>query len=968
MKPFVLLLFLSLSCSLFGQDLDPEQVKIIALRPANPIRPQVKGHQYDPRRPDKALEPFSPDFGPGPVELPQENGLVESQSWLARLSPGLAGAVMGSKGLLDAGIIEYQAGEYEKAKGRFALLIDKGTSEVWEKAVAWQAWTLYKLEEMDASFNLAQDLTQSKAPRLRAEGFYLAGLHFLRSAQMVKLNQWLAKAKKELQPADWNFRLRYLQLVNLVQNKQWKEARTFLADFAQTGITYSPYYGKIKELEGAIAYAENDFPRALTAYKEAQRLSPGAWSKSRHRRVQAWLYYLSGRPTESKRLAGEELALGLSPAQAELTYLLIASKVRLQEGQNLATLLERIPKGSPFSAYASFQIRAFYKNLNQEPKLKAKVIGQPLHFPALRFYTALLEGQAHFLKGQIEAAEKNFLTALSVDSDANLYWIARYDMGLVHLNQGRYPKAARIFKELAQEKNPKNKLWLGYHLLYAYYQQKQAKAFLAYFPQVDLTEMTAKAQWEVHLMKGSLLYGLGRHPEAIQAFLYGWEQGKRPEALGYAAQAYYQQGKYQQALDLAAKHSGLHSKDLLRYRVKSLLALNRAPLAMRILEEERFKGKELLDLHVEVWLVNQKYEKIVQRVTPLLQSAKNDTERLNYHLILGDVYFNQKKYSAAHRHFAATIALAKDPKKQALARFNLAMCSYAAKDMKAFEPEAALALKAALEPPTRYQLTQVLSNHYLESGQIRQSDALLSDYIQHHRYKKNQIRLRQAQSSYDRGNYTLCADQIEVPLEQPNEFESRDQSILFARCAIKSGRGKEVFAKLERELARAKSKYRQGEIALILAEARYHQGSYQASQETLKKIASQAPKKLQLQARLLGAKNLYKLGQFAEGDQTLGDPNQYREIHHYKEALQLQTEMKAQSGDAKSALRNLLRLYYRKGNSQLEKQELLLKLTRLYLQEGDQASAKEYLDKFNPALAPELVDQSKKLRGQLKEK
>ena len=968
MKPILIALAILWPWLLIAQELEPEQVQILALHHKNPIRPQVTGHQYDPRRPDKAIEPYTPQLSIKRFHLPQDHSMAESVSWVARFSGQVAGTLMGSQGQMEAGVLAYQKGNYPEASKRFSLILQKGKSALVEKAAAWQAWTLYHLEEMESSYELTQDLTGSNSPIYRAEGFYLGGLHLFRSGQNQELDQWLEKAEKNLEAKDWNFRLRYLKFAHLVRSQKWKQARIFLMEFEKSGIKHSPHYGAIKEMEGLIAYNESDFPKALQAYGAAYELSPAGWDKSRTRQIQAWLHYLSANYEDASRQAGEELALGVSKNEAELTYLLIACKVRKQEGKGLAELLGRIEKKSPFYSYGAFQIRAFYKNLPKEPKLKALVQKEDFPFKEIRFYTALLEGQSYFQAGQIKQAEKQFLSALAVDSNSGLYWIAGYNMGLVHLKRERFDKAAKLFESLAKEKEPTNKLWLGYHLLYAYYKEEKAQAFLATFPKLDLSELEPQAQWEVHLMKGSLQYGQGKHKKAVAAFSYGWEVHQQPQALGFIAQVHYQQGEYQKVLDLAQKHRDVKSQGLLRYRVKTLLALNRGALGMRILEQEKLQGDVLLDLHVEVWLHNREYQKISDRVNPLLKKAQTPAAKYKYRLILGDAYYNQKAYEKAHAQFKAAAGLTPDPKAQAQAKYNQALSSYAAKDWKTFEIETNQALAGKLEPGTRYQLTLILANHHFAQGEISRGDEVLSHYVRTEKHKANQMRIRQTQLQYDRGEYGNCAQMAKGSLNKPTDFERRDMAILHARCAVRSGQEKEVLASLEKELMSAQGDYRKAELTLLLAEARHHAGGYNASQETLSQLPKQGPKKLQLQARLLKAKNLYRMGQFKEGDETLGEPSQYREIREYKEALQLQTEMKTQSGDLKQAVKNHLRLYYRKGTKQAEKQGLLLKIAELYIKDGKPELAKEYLNKFTPALAPDLDEKYNSILAQLKGK
>ena len=65
-------------------------------------------------------------------------------------------------------------------------------------------------------------------------------------------------------------------------------------------------------------------------------------------------------------------------------------------------------------------------------------------------------------------------------------------------------------------------------------------------------------------------------------------------------------------------------------------------------------------------------------------------------------------------------------------------------------------------------------------------------------------------------------------------------------------------------------------------------------------------------------------------------------------------------------MKNILRLYYKKGQSQEKKQAILFRLAKLYASKGKKAEALETLKKLNLSLmSPDLKPEYDKLQSQL---
>ncbi|MDT8445882.1 MAG: tetratricopeptide repeat protein [bacterium] len=928
--------------------------------------PRSRAHQLDPRRPERIAEPYSPQILVANYAFEEDLPKNLKLHWLTRISGKLAAIFLGSRGVFEQGVQLYQAEEYAEAARRFESIYQRsGKGE--QRAALWLAWSKYQLGEMDESFKLARLLQSAEDPQIAQEAYYLSALHRHRRGDLEGLDKLSSRALGTFDKEQRGFRLRYALLVAQVKLQHWPQARGLLDELQQEHLTYSPYYGKIKEIAGVIAYHEDDFKRALAEFERARQADPRAFAQSENLRYSAWLLYLSGDYPGAIERADQVLNDPLPQNREELVYLKIAALTHLAQGDAIGVWLSQLPLDSPFHAFAAFQVKAFLKDLDQRPGLVAQVAQVSLPFKNLRFYAALLDGNAFFRAGQYEEARQEYQKAQSQQTEGHYQWIAQYNLGLIDLTQEKWEKARQNFAALKKAKEPENKKWLTYHLLYTLYKLNQSDGFAKEFAAADLSELDQEIQWEVHILRGNLLLAQGKTDLAVKSFLWGWKQGERPEALEYAAQTLYGANRFTQVINLVKEHRQVSSDILLSYEIRSLLGLHRFREAKDRLEARGYVGERLLALHVEVWLAAQESERIIARVRPLLKAPElKDERRKAYYLTLADAYFNLKDFDAARQQYAQALELTTETAERSPLVYSLVLTHYRQPDRPAFIREADRALAAeSLTPGVRLNLSLLLASVYLEQDQPQAARELLAAEEAKVGELGGKLRNRRAQLAFEQGDYPECAALGAQAPAQMSPYEQIDLALTSAQCQLELGRGEAAQRQLQ-TLPKVKG-YRSAELHLFLAEALSQLGQAEASQKEL--VGLQAQKlsaRLAQKARLSETRNLIALNRPEEAAKKLGDWQDYRAHGLEEQALKLNAAIGLKQEDPEEAARALLRLHYDQNLSAAKKADIDLKLAQIYLELKRPERAQEFLAGLPKELSEAQRAQKSALEKELK--
>ena len=933
---------------LLAAPLTPETQVIFSHYLEQKAPPEARPHRYNPLRPERLEEPYSPQVLLGAPSFPDDLPKNQRLHWLTRISGGLSSLFLGARGQFESAVKLYEQEKYPQAKEKFLALYNKGKALEQESAL-WLAWTHYRLGEMDESYGLARWLQNGKTDELRLEGYLLSALHLFNRGELENLGRLIDQAKAKLPPPVWDFRLKYVALVALVKLQRWKEARELLEGIESEEIRHSPFYSKVKEMAGVIAYYEDDFKRSLAEFERAKDADPRAFAKSENNRYVAWLAYLTGDLDKALVRVDEELNDPLPQNQEELTYLKITLLTHQGKGNQIIPLLAKLPKDSNFRSLGAFQVKAFYKDLEKFPALQKAVESVAVKAERLQLYIALLDGNRAFRQGDWALAEQEYKSVLAKKAQGHYPWLAQYNLGQIELQKKDWSGAEKTFLKLKDSKEPANKKWLNYHLLYALAQQKDLEGFLKVFGATDFSELDLEIEWEVQLLKGGLLVQNNRLDEAVATYLWGFEHGQRVEALEYAAQALYGAGQLERVLALASAHRDQTSDLLLGYEIKSLLGLSRFQEAKVRLEARGFQGDRLWGLHVEVWLNTGDYEKILQKTLPLRAKPGLPPEtQKRYALALSDAYFNQKDYANARMETQRVLDLTQGAEERSPLLYSLVMSHYAEPGHGGYDRVAERILKdEPLAPAVRLNLTLLLANQEVEQGKLDQAEARLAKLEQQQAFGAGKVRVKRAALAASRGDWDQCAALGENQPGETSEFERADLAYWGASCRVKQSKGKEALALLGKFSGPAG--YRSSELALLSAQAYGLEKKPQESQAALGKVKAQDldPEQLQ-QAQLQGAENLLHLGQPKEAQERLGDFRAYPQGPQRLRALWLGARAQKDLGQLEEAAKSYLRLRFEAGLSEPEANRVRLELAETYLQLHRPERTLEVLKELNP--------------------
>jgi len=925
------------------------------------LAPIVSKHRFDPRRPARIAEPYSPEILVTGLVYPDQLPKNIRLSWLTQLSGPLAGLFLGDQGVFERGLSAYADEDYLQAQ-HFLLQLTKKKGPLQLQANLWLAWSFYKSGMPQLSQPLAVELANQATGDIQREGYFLWLMQTLQQGDLKTASGILPNLNRDIPAEAQDFRIRYLSLVAQVKIGHWQDARKTLNALDTQKIRYSPFYPKLKELAGAIAYYENDFRRGLAEFKRAKAADPRAFAQGENTRHIAWLLYFIGEYEQTIAQVDLELAQLRPTNRDELFYLKIAALTHLGRGGQVQTSLSQLPKDSPFKGYGAFQIKVFLKGLSQWPQLNATVSKVKLKDKDLQFYATILDGNQQFLQKQFPQARSSYTKALKAARTDELKWLALYNLSVANLALSRWDDAKSSFAQLDKLPAPENRKWFSYHQLYLDFHLNDLSSFLARYQGIDFSELDQDIQWEVHRLKASLLVQNKRADEAIQPILWGVDHGYPLESLSYAAQILYGQNKFEPLLHLLAQHRTVRSDLLLSYEVRCLMALGRHNQAQVKLDFSPLKSDLLLALQVDLWTQAKAYPKVIATLnTRLDEAGHSEAQQTAYSRMLADAYFNQKDYPQARFLYQQALDQSSDPAEQSNLIYSLVLSRYLEKGQPGFKQKAKSALQSpALEAPTRLSLTLLLSGYFTKNDQPQETDKLLAEYERNHLYHIGQIRVLRTQLALKDQKWAACSELADNPPAQSTPFERIDLKILGAECDLEQSKGKQAQERLTK--SPTPSDYRRSEAWLLSALASRQQNKTLASEQQFAQVVEADLSERQLvRLRLSSTANRLELGEPARALAQLGDFRDYPNKKDQRKALGLTAQIKSSQGRFKEAAKDTLRLSYSPGLPKAEQVEVQIQLVALYLKADMHQKAGQLITKLKESAEPLNDKQSAEL-------
>ncbi|MCP4749592.1 MAG: tetratricopeptide repeat protein [Proteobacteria bacterium] len=876
-------------------------------------------------------------------ELPDGFPQIIAISWLTEFSGGLSELLMGNVGVLESGILLYRQKRLDAAERKLVSVL-QAPVDTREMAELWLGWIKYEKHQWKESSDYASTLHDSRNEEIVIESYYLSSLLLIKQKLYEEHHSLMNQLKEKIPQENWNFRLSYCYLISLVNLKYWSDARLFLKRFDHNAIVHARYYYKIMEISALVDYAQNDYQLSLDNYRHLKTLIRHPAFQYNVDRNIAWLSYLTGKYGEALKLVEQNIARYPTKPDEELKYLELACLVRLSKWESVERNLEKLPPQSMFYVYSAYQIRSFLDDPNKHEILHQKVSSLKYRFPEMKFHIALKDGNRFLENGRSDKAERQYLRAMSVDTSSRNYWMAQYNLGLCHLKQGEFEKAKEDFVNLLHRQQNKGPKLLPYHLLYAYYQTSRPRKFMDFVGTMNPAEQEKPILLELNLMKGGVLLGLGKNEQAVKQFMWVWNHGKNVVALEYAAKAYYADGKFQRIIELVHDHPEVGSDILFTYEIKSLLAIRKFEEALSLLEKRSLKGEHLIQLRIEVWLANHRYHEIIARISPLLNNTLSKEKRLLYYLSLGDAYFNLQKYSESKNQFYKALKLTFEIQEQSLILYNIALTTYYYRDYVSFVKEINLILqRKKLSDEIRYNLTQLLVDYYQQNNQTAKADLTLKNYIENNEYQKSKAHIKRIRLLYRTGESSKCFELSQVKVGNESSYHRRDRIIMAGYCGNKTKNTTATIGLLKNELENKKETYRQNEVRFLLAQEYFNNNDYRRSLVNAKSLKKETLNpKVSQETQILLSRNYLRLGNLTEASKELGDVNPYRQTYQYSRALRLKAEIKYAQRKIDDAAKSFLRIYYHPKSATEEKQEVLIRIAEIYLEQEMAEEAKKY--------------------------
>lgn len=902
-------------------------------------------HDFDLRESTVITEPYAPQFFIRGYQLPDNYSYGFQISSLSISFGELSELFLGDLGVFENGLLLYLNSKYEKAEKKILSILPLD-GELGERASILMAWIKHKQNKQNEALVYLKKLLQSDQRDIVVESYFLKGKILLAQQSYDETIELFASLESKLALKHWDGRLYLTYLIALLEKSQWTKADRLISKINRKDVTHSKLYYKIAEIAGIIEFQKKQYEKSLSYFQVAKSLYPTLEYQNINNRRIAWCLYFLQKYQETLSFIEENLSRHLLEVTDEMLYLKIAGICHLKKWGQLNEVYSKLKPDTVFFTYASFIIQTYSLNENIDSNLRNKVLNIKYDFPTLKFQASLKEGNLRYKQKQYSKAENEFLKALSVDVNNNEYYVAQYNLGLTYLQTEQFNKANALFSDLEQTIGLPSANALYYHLLYSHYQQEDLHGFLERYAQSGNLTFSPPHRNEIEIMRGNVLLSLDRNQEAFNVFIQLFRSDNNIDHLEKAVVALYKDKQFKRIIDLLARNPNIESETLYIYEVKSLLGTKNFSAALKKVSQSDYSSEEAIRVKLEVWLANEMFEQIVIHVTPLLNQNLADETRLLYYLSLGDAYYNIKQYEKSKAQFYKAIQITEDSVEQSLIQYNLALISYFSNDRTTFVEESKMILaNRQLSPEIRYNLTQLLVDHYQQANMPLEADAALETYISENQYLRTKAFLKRLQLLYQYKEYLKCESLSYKPIQKESTFQRRDRLIFFGYCSNELNHPSLVIQQLKNELTKTKSDYRSNELKFILARAYFldkqYKPAYQISFElSREELDSEAAYK----TKLLLVDSLIHLDRFDEAERHLQTVEHYRDTKYYIKALNLFSEIKLAQKNPDNAIRSLLRIYYLEETSEQQKKESLLRIAEISLSNRSIKDSKKYFE------------------------
>ncbi|KAK3584207.1 hypothetical protein CHS0354_035288 [Potamilus streckersoni] len=266
------------------------------------------------------------------------------------------------------------------------------------------------------------------------------------------------------------------------------------------------------------------------------------------RYYKAWAYLKAG-DTDSAGRAVKLVSDTERSKHKDSNYLMFLLAVRKNDAQDAVRYFYQLEDNSEFKQFAVLNLLKEKKLTDSNPQLSEAVHNTPVTLPYVALYRSFRLGNDKFIEKKYDEAEKIYVDALRLDTDAASARNIRFNLGQTYLKQKKYKDARRIFTdpETASAAGPHK---ARYHLFYALYHLSDFKGYPLKADSVPYESWSAQTALEAEIYKAAALVYEQKNTEAVNVLMQAYKIHKQAVLPEYAAGIAYYADNYADVLNI----------------------------------------------------------------------------------------------------------------------------------------------------------------------------------------------------------------------------------------------------------------------------------------------------------------------------------------------------------------------------------------------------------------------------------
>ncbi len=892
-----------------------------------------------------------------PLQHWQISSLTKSFTWAAKL-------FYGNQGKFEAGVMLFQAKQWSQA----GMLFDSisNDSDIWgQYGLLWEAWSLYKAKRYPSAQAATRRLWTVADKNLQQEAFYLDFVIAIRTGDINLIKQLQTQLSKVGNFQTWNDRLKLAFIISLGELEQWQGMLTYIHIWENEQPIYTATYDQMQELKAFGYYMLKNYRTSWDIMQKEYAQRALAERKATGWGLWLWLAYFNNH-CDVQEEALQKYGYPNTGSQDEMNYLSLLCQLKQKKWQLVRVKWKKLHPDSLFFNYAVYAI--YMATIEKkEPRILYNEVKKKIVLEGnMGFYALLMEANAHFNSGDFNKAGALYARMEQLDVNIKDRWISRYNQGLTELQKLNYQQGQTIFATNLLQKQK----WQPYHLLYALFQLKNYKAYIAKYRLFQSSNVPLREQSELHIMYALSLWNTGQKQKAIS--LLEQQVNKKEDARGivFYIHTLYETAQYQKLVNLL---QGLRTRSvqLYEYELESLYQLNKMKQAQRVLAQAKLGTLDLIPLRIRILEENKSYVTLEKYLVNVVSNVNTPEDKITYYKLLANTSFNQGKYKQSYVYLDKALTYAKTKEAYTDIEYEQFVLLNHLKDKKlqAQKVQHLYTNFSYIKDNKKYNAQSMLIDFWLEQENYIAADKLMRMYMQEEYPDYRKVYIRQLYVKILLKDYTVCMALVKHPPELQTQ-NNIDRILLGAQCA-KNQSDKRAILNWLNVMQKQKPTYRTNERMLVALSLHTSLREYKTARVVGERLIRRKLTSLQTrEAKFYLAKAYYALRLYTKAMHVLPELEEYDSMPEYNDVANLYAALYLAKKDVKSAIKMKLRLLYAlKETDKASKQGLYLDIAELYAKVPDKAKMTGYYQKIDQQyLSAKDKQRYKKLQVKAKRK